>query len=55
MVALGRRPHSWREDLIRAGDLRPLVFCFFFFCFFFSPHLRKKHLPDGALFAAGVV
>lgn len=51
MVALGRRPHSWREDLIRAGDLRSLVFCFFFF----FPHLRKKRLPDGALFAAGVV
>lgn len=29
VVALGSRPHSWQEVLIRAGDLQPRVFrCF---------------------------
>lgn len=50
MVALGRPPHSWLEDLIRAGDLRPLLFHFFF-----PPVHWKKRLPARVLFAAGVV
>lgn len=46
MVALGRRPHSWREDLIRAGDLRSLVFCFFFFS---SPTSGRNVFLRGAV------
>lgn len=49
MVALGRRPHSWLEDLIRAGDLRPLVFRFFFLLFFFPCPAEETSSCQGAV------